>query len=143
MAFISDLVAIKLRGGKYEVIDQLRDPTLTINPIIDYEKFLNILLFLLCLAPIPAPFRYWFELRAYRTQLMFSFQTDKASEEQMELVYSWIEKQMTTSLYYWTWPFPKMIRKHLKDESSWSKGIHKFVINWISIRDMLKNKTHR
>ena len=42
MAFISDLVAIKLRGGKYEVIDQLRDPTLTINPIMDGDQFLNI-----------------------------------------------------------------------------------------------------
>ena len=42
MAFISDLVAIKLRGGKYEVIDQLRDPDVAINPIMDREKFFDI-----------------------------------------------------------------------------------------------------
>ncbi len=42
MAFIVDLVAIKLRGGKYEVIDQLRNPDVTINPIMDREAFLDI-----------------------------------------------------------------------------------------------------
>ena len=42
MAFIVDLVAIKLRRGNYEVIDQLRDPDVTINPIMDPEKFLDI-----------------------------------------------------------------------------------------------------
>jgi hypothetical protein len=42
MAFISDLVAIKLRGGKYEVIDQLRDPDVVINPIMDRDKFFDI-----------------------------------------------------------------------------------------------------
>ncbi len=42
MAFVVDLVAIKLRGGKYEVIDQLRDPVVTINPIQNPEQFLDI-----------------------------------------------------------------------------------------------------
>jgi hypothetical protein len=42
MAFITDLVAIKLRGGKYEVIDQLRDPDVVINPIMDRDKFFDI-----------------------------------------------------------------------------------------------------
>ena len=42
MAFIVDLVAMKLRRGNYEVIDQLRDPDVTINPIMDPEKFLDI-----------------------------------------------------------------------------------------------------
>lgn len=42
MAFISDLVAIKLRGGKYEVIDQLRNPIVNINPIMDRDQFFNI-----------------------------------------------------------------------------------------------------
>ena len=49
--------------------------------------FIWCLLFLLSIAPIPAPFRYWFELRAYRTQLMFSVKVDKASPEQLEEVY--------------------------------------------------------
>ena len=42
MAFIVDLVAIKLRGGKYEVIDQMRNPDVVINPVLDREEFLDI-----------------------------------------------------------------------------------------------------
>lgn len=42
MAFIVDLVAIKLRGGKYEVIDQLRDPDVAINPVMHSDQFLDI-----------------------------------------------------------------------------------------------------
>jgi len=42
MAFVVDLVAIKLRGGKYEVIDQLRNPDVVINPVMDREEFLDI-----------------------------------------------------------------------------------------------------
>lgn len=100
--------------------------------------FLWCLLFLLCLAPIPAPFRYWFELRAYRTQLMFSVKADKATEEQITQVYEWIEKQMATSLYYWTWPFKSMIRKNLQDQSSWNTGIHKFINRWIICNNIIE-----
>ena len=42
MAFVMDLVAIKLRGGKYEVIDQMRNPDVVINPVMDREEFLDI-----------------------------------------------------------------------------------------------------
>jgi hypothetical protein len=42
MAFISDLVVINLRGGKYEVIDQFRDPDVVINPIMDRDQFFDI-----------------------------------------------------------------------------------------------------
>ena len=42
MAFIVDLVAIKLRGGKYEVIDQLPDPDVVINPVMNRQKFFDI-----------------------------------------------------------------------------------------------------
>ena len=42
MAFVVDLVAIKLRGGRYEVIDQMRNPDVVINPVMDREKFLDI-----------------------------------------------------------------------------------------------------
>jgi hypothetical protein len=42
MAFVVDLVAIKLRGGKYEVIDQMRNPDVVINPVMNREEFLNI-----------------------------------------------------------------------------------------------------
>ena len=42
MAFVVDLVAIKLRGSKYEVIDQMRNPDVVINPVMDREEFLDI-----------------------------------------------------------------------------------------------------
>ncbi len=42
MAFIVDLVAIKLRRGNYEVIDQLRNPDVTVNPIMNPQQFLDI-----------------------------------------------------------------------------------------------------
>ena len=101
--------------------------------------FLWCLLFLLCLAPFPAPFRYWFELRAYRTSILFARKNDKLTDEEMVPIYEWIEKQLCTNLYYWTWPFPKTVRKHLMDESWTNKGIFRFIYNWIVIRRVLRN----
>lgn len=102
-------------------------------------SFLWCLLFLLCLAPIPAPFRYLFELRAYRTQLMFSVKTDKASPEQVEEVYAWIQKQLCTNLYYWTWPFPSMVKKQLEDKTAWDKDVLKTITQWIITREVVNN----
>jgi len=101
-------------------------------------SFLWCLLFLLCLAPIPAPFRYLFELRAYRTQILFSRKDDKYTDEQMIAIYEWIEKQLCTKLYYWTWPFPKTVRKHLMDESWMSQNIYKKVSNWLAVRRIVR-----
>ena len=100
-------------------------------------KFLWCLLFLLCLAPLPAPFRYLFELRAYRMQILFSRKEDKLTDEQMIPIYEWIEKQMCTSLYYWTWPFPKTVRKHLQNETWTGTGIYKDTLKWIVIRKVV------
>lgn len=100
-------------------------------------SFIWCLLFLLCLAPIPAPFRYWFELRAYRTQLMFSKKKDSLKPDEMIPVYEWIEKQLCTNLYYWTWPFPKTVRKHLLDESTWNKDVLKIVMRWIIVQNVM------
>jgi len=97
-------------------------------------SFLWCLLFLLCLAPIPAPFRYLFELRAYRVNVLFARKADKLTDEQMVSYYEWIEKQLCTSLYYWTWPFPSVVRKHLMDESCFENEIYRKISNWIVIR---------
>jgi hypothetical protein len=96
--------------------------------------FLWCLLFLLCLAPIPAPFRYWFELKAYRTQILISRKEDKLTDEQLIPIYEWIEKQLCTNLYYWTWPFPTTVRKHLKNEDWMKTGIYNDITKWILIR---------
>jgi len=102
-------------------------------------SFLWCLLFLLFLAPIPAPFRYWFELRAYRTQILFSRKNDNLTDEQMLTTYEWIEKQLCTNLYYWTWPFPNVVRKHLKNENWMGTGIYKEINRWIIVRKIKNN----
>lgn len=100
-------------------------------------KFLWCLLFLLCLAPLPAPFRYLFELRAYRTSIIFARKTDNLTDEQMIPIYEWIEKQLCSNLYYWTWPFPKAVRKHLQDESWMNTGIYKPIMRWLIVRNVV------
>ena len=100
-------------------------------------KFLWCLLFLLCLAPLPAPFRYLFELRAYRTSIIFARKTDDLTDEQMIPIYEWIEKQLCSNLYYWTWPFPKTVRKHLQDESWIGTSIYKPILRWVIIRNVI------
>jgi len=101
-------------------------------------SFIWCLLFLLCLAPIPAPFRYWFELRAYRVNLLFARKADNLTNEEIVSYYEWIEKQLCTSLYYWTWPFQSMVRKHLMDERTFEVEIYKKISNWIIIRRATK-----
>lgn len=103
-----------------------------------HTNMLWCLLFLLCLAPIPAPFRYWFELRAYRTSIVFARKMYRLNNAQMEKVYDWVVMQLSTSLYYFTWPFPKMIRRHLMDESFMSKPEYKEIVKWIAIQKTLK-----
>ena len=99
-------------------------------------NFLWCLMFLLCLAPIPAPFRYWFELRAYRTSILFARKEDKLNDEQMNSIYEWITKQLSTSLYYFTWPFPNEIMKHLKDESFLQDDLYKEIARTISTNNL-------
>jgi hypothetical protein len=97
--------------------------------------FLWCLLFLLGLAPLPAPGRYFFELRAYRTSILFARESDKKTDkQQLSPIYDWIIKQMTTSLYYWTWPFAKMVEANLEDETSLKTGIYKTIQRWIVVR---------
>jgi hypothetical protein len=100
-------------------------------------KFLWCLLFLLCLAPIPAPFRYWFELRAYRTSILFARKEDNLKDEEMLPIYEWITKQLSTNLYYFTWPFPSMIMRNLKDESFLGEKEYEDIIKDISIKKTL------
>lgn len=94
--------------------------------------------FLVFLAPIPAPFRYWFELKAYRTQLLFARKEDRLSDTEMEYHYEWVEKQLCTKLYYWTWPFKSWVRRNLKNESGWNEGIYKDLTNWIHARRVVR-----
>ena len=80
------------------------------------KKNIPCLLFLLCLAPIPAPFRYLKELEAFRVSILFARHVYSSNKEMLE----WIKERIVTNLsksdYYFTWPFPNMILKHLDDE---------------------------
>lgn len=106
-------------------------------------NFLWCLLFLLCLAPIPAPFRYLFELRAYRTQILFAIKQEMLPQDQLEEIFKWIEDQMTTSLYYFTWPFPKMVQKHLHNTDWIDKGIYRDLYHWILVRRAINQAKNR
>jgi hypothetical protein len=101
-------------------------------------QFLWCLLFLLFLAPIPAPFRYWFELRAYRTSLMFAKLEDKQSGDELIPIYEWIEGQLCTQFYYWTWPFPKLVRKNLMEKQVNKDQIYKDINCWLFVRKLKK-----
>jgi len=69
---------------------------------------------------------------------LFSRKEDKLTDEEMIPVYEWIEKQLCTNLYYWTWPFPSVVRKHLKDESWISSGIYKKIVSWLAVRRIVR-----
>lgn len=84
--------------------------------------FLNPLMFLFLLAlvflaPLPAPFRYQWELNGYRVSILLGRVLHRYSPSEMDQVREWIKKEMTSGSYYFAWPFPTKIDKDLKDES--------------------------
>lgn len=72
---------------------------------------------LIFLSPIPAPGRFALEIDGYRTTILFARKVYAYTDEQMAQVYQSIVEQLSGSSYYFTWPFPKNIRKVLQDES--------------------------
>lgn len=95
--------------------------------------FLWSLLGLVFLAPLPAPWRYQFELRAYMTGLVFAKVNGVTETQEYK---SWIIKQLSTSLYYYTWPFPKGIQRTLDgfvtnpSESGGYHGLESWLISY-------------
>lgn len=74
--------------------------------------FLFALIFLL---PLPAYGRYIFELRAYRTRQLL--ERNFGSAVGVKQAEDDCVEQLSKQWYYFTWPFPSMIRKALLDES--------------------------
>lgn len=104
------------------VLGYLFPQCLALLALLSVFAFLNpwmllCLLFLLFLAPIPAPFRYKFEVNGYRTTILFARKVYNYTDEQMTQLYEWVSSQMTTGNYYFAFPFPGKITKDLKDES--------------------------
>lgn len=89
------------------------------------------LLFLLCLAPLPAPFRYHKELEAYRVRILFFKHVYTSNEELFKWAKDLIVLNMTKSNYYFAWPFPKFVRKDLDDETALDKKQYKEIVNFL------------
>jgi hypothetical protein len=65
---------------------------------------LIFLIFLFSLLPIPAPWRYKFELKAYRTSLLFATRVHNAGPEHLQAIKNWIVEQLSGKPYYCCWP---------------------------------------
>lgn len=68
--------------------------------------FLTALVFL---APIPAPFRAWFEIRGYRMSLLVMTEGGPPAEWMLD----WASKYFVGSDYYWMWPFKGSVERAL------------------------------
>lgn len=92
-----------------------------LTPVLVVALWLGVvwwagLLGLLLAAPIPAWFRYKFELRAYRTSFLVAWYAQHEGDEYTTQLKNWIKEQLSKRWYYWTWPFPGSIEKELEDE---------------------------
>jgi len=70
-------------------------------------------LFILCLLPLPAPFRAWFEFRAYVVSIAVRWWLTKQTTS-----YDWLTEQFTSSAYYWMFPAKAFLRKRFEKEFS-------------------------
>jgi hypothetical protein len=69
------------------------------------------------LLPIPAYFRFRFELVAYRTSLLIGENVLIYPPKEIQKIKDWIMEQLTKQWYYWAFPFPSYVRKQLNDSS--------------------------
>ena len=69
-------------------------------------------LFTLCLLPIPAPFRTWFEFRAYVVTIAVRLWLAQAPTSE-----DWLVKQFTTPAYYWMFPAKQFLLKQFRKET--------------------------
>lgn len=76
------------------------------------------LLFLLCLAPLPAPWRMKIEMRGYAMTMAVHFWYGKTGISQ-ELKAN-VAENFTGSRYYWMWPFKSAVDREV---GRWSKMI--------------------
>lgn len=70
---------------------------------------LIFLIFLFSLLPIPAPWRYKFELKAYRTSLLFATRVHNSGPEHVQAIKNWIIEQLSGKPYYYCWPQKKIV----------------------------------
>ncbi len=92
---------------------------------------------LLFLLPIPAYWRYNYEIRAYRMSLLFGKYVYGFNTQQLELTANWVVEQLSKRWYYWTWPFPSSIRKKFFDESIFKEDVYVDTIQFLKDNDLL------
>jgi hypothetical protein len=103
-----------------------------INPLM-----LLWLLALGFLAPIPAPWRYLFELRGYRVSNLLGKLVHHYSDAQLLQLTEHFKKEMTTGSYYYTWPFPSRIEKDMKEESFVTEPRYQEIIEFLKLHNRL------
>lgn len=84
-------------------------------------------LFLLCLAPLPAPGRAWIEVRGYKTNVSLG---SLNGWDPALLSRGIIENNFTSANYYYMMPFFDWASKRLLDRSHESEDIYKTIIDW-------------
>jgi hypothetical protein len=94
------------------------------------------LLFLLCLAPLPAPFRYLKELEAYRVKVLFFIYVWSSTPEMLQWAKETIIVNLSKSDYYFTWPFPKWIQKDLDKIDSLNKSQYREILDFLERHDL-------
>jgi len=101
-------------------------------------SWLFCLLFLIFLAPIPAPFRYLIELEAYRTRLIIYKYAWNATPEKIEFAKDDIINNLSKGDYYFAWPFPKAIKKHLNNENKLDDIKYKEIVKFLTDNGLYK-----
>lgn len=76
------------------------------------NSWLYCLLFLLCLLPFPAPFRYVFELQAYAVSIAIF----KSFNVLSHVNYYFYAKYFTSAEYYWMLPCKHFVARQLENE---------------------------
>jgi hypothetical protein len=89
------------------------------------------LLFILCLTPLPAPFRYMFELEAYRVKLIFFRHAWKTTPEMVQWAKDGIIQNLAKSDYYFTWPFVKTIQNDLDNEEKLTEEQYEEIVAFL------------
>lgn len=94
---------------------------------------------ILAVLPLPAPWRYWGEIRAYRLDCLFVHHVwgwPKGEGLHKEYQKRAVE-QMTGSFYYFAWPFPGLVKKDLEKDDSKDPYVI-MVFEWLKKEGLLK-----
>jgi len=104
--------------------------------LLSFLAFWNLswlwcLLFLLLLAPIPAPGRAWLEARAYRVNMSFGKMSGWDPEIFAKSIY---DQNFESPAYYFMMPFKGWVFKRLLDTSHENEEPYKTILEWYSAR---------